>query len=154
MTIEIRTIIMSDEKTSTTPARKPTFYIRKIFEFIGGFILFIIFFVCFVAPFVALGVFYEDIFEAEFPYDFFGILLPIPTIAWIVIAIVFPIGLYGMITVVRAARSKIIKGNFKLSWKPKVAAISIIVLAIVAFLYYVPFWYLYLGIKPQFGPLR
>jgi hypothetical protein len=141
-------ILMSE----TNSTRKPTHVIRRMFEIIGGFLLFLIFFVCFVGPFVAIGFFWDDIFGAEFPYDFFGILLPIPTIAWIVIAIIFPIGLYGMITVGRAVKSKIKKGNFRLSWKPKVAAISIIVLAVVAFLYYVPFWYLYLGIKPQFGP--
>jgi hypothetical protein len=67
-------------------------------------------------------------------------------------AIFFTIGGYGVYKNLEMLVKAIKKVRFKLTWKPIIAVFGLIGIILGAVFYYVPFWYMYLGFKPTYGP--
>ncbi len=126
---------------------------RSILRVCGRSLLGLLFLVAAAGPFVALGIFYEDITSPGFVFDFFGFWLELYQILIIVSCIAVPVGIYGWYKLFQVIRKyHLTKQHVRLDWKPRVAAFALIAIGVGAFFYYVPYWYMYLGIKPTFGP--
>lgn len=114
--------------------------------------MFVFFLVVVLVPVVAFVLLDDELASPTLTYDFFGAELPVQAIAAIVAILFFSLGGFGLAKSIEMIAKAVKKARFKLTWKPVSAAIALLVIVLVAFFYYVPFWYLYLGIKPTFGP--
>ncbi len=113
----------------------------------------VLFFALIAAAIWALTEYYEDIFVSRGYEDFFGLYLPLSTIGLIVGAILFGIGGYGTAKSIIMIIKFLQKREFKLNRAPKVLALGMVVLGVVAVQYYLPFWPLQLGlVRPTYGP--
>ncbi len=113
----------------------------------------LLFFALIVAVVWAATEYAEDIFGGGNYEDFFGLYIPISTIAIIVGAILFSIGGYGSVKAMVMIAKFLQKREFRLNRAPKILAVGMVVLGVVAVQYYLPFWPLDLGlVKPTFGP--
>ena len=126
---------------------------RSILRVFGRVLLGLLFLIAATGPIIAFAIFFEEITSPGLIIDFLGLWLELYQVMIIVACIAMPIGIYGeyhLVQVVRRYYHQ--KSHVKLDWKPKIAALALIGIGMGAFFYYVPYWYMYLGINPVFGP--
>ncbi|MBN2151820.1 MAG: metallophosphoesterase family protein [Candidatus Lokiarchaeota archaeon] len=140
------------KQAEEAPLQKPVPKWWRPFRLFGRTLMFLFFVVIVAAPVVAVVELWDEISSPTATYDFFGVQMPVWVIAAIVAALCFTLGTFGLLKSIEMIVKAIKKVRFKLTWKPIVSALALLGIVLAAFFYYVPFWYLYLGIKPTFGP--
>ncbi|MEX2683649.1 MAG: purple acid phosphatase family protein [Candidatus Sigynarchaeota archaeon] len=145
---------MAEPSKKTKPEAPPKAIPRwwRPFRLFGRTLMFLFFLVVVALPIVAMALFWDDLTSPTATYDFFSVELPVVAIVAIVAAICFSLGTFGLLKSIEMIIKAIKKVRFKLTWKPIASALALLAIIIAAFFYYVPYWYLYLGIKPTFGP--
>ncbi len=134
--------------------------LRKAWRTFTRLFLWFFFFLLLVAPFVALALAWQDIRTPGNYYDLFGAPATYKTIAIVIICVFVPLGLYGFISMsklifrsIKAKKSaKSSKESPKMSKWVKLESVVVLVFVLGAFFYYTPYWYVNLGIEPEFGP--
>ncbi len=140
----------TEAKPEPPPKAVPKWW--RPFRLFGRTLMFLFFLVVVALPILAAALYWEDLTSPTATYDFFSVELPVVAIVAIVAAICFSLGTFGLLKSIEMIVKAIKKVRFKLTWKPIVSALALLGIFLAAFFYYVPFWYLYLGIKPTFGP--
>lgn len=124
---------------------------KIFFKIFGRFIMAFLFFILGIGIPIGVLVFLDDLINLGY-YDFFGRQMLVIDFVKILCATAVPIGLFGFLTTMKMFIHDIQRKPYKLNWKPKIMTVAIIAFGIYATTYYVPAWYTYFGIQPQWGP--
>lgn len=145
------------EKKSIAASRKgsrnaPRPRWKRGLQYFMRFLMFVLFFVATFGPVVLVVYFWEEITTVGFTYAFFGRQVAVSTIALVACLVLIPLGAFGLVKFGQMIYRHLMRKPFHLSWKPKAAALALVGITLVTYFSYVPYWYLNLGIKPQWGP--